>query len=105
MGKLAELKATKELVKYILTRDPRTRNSDDLLYLRVCEIKGGEVVKRPFWDVLLNRKNYGIPPFETVRRNRQKLQRAYPELAGSEEVEAQRKVNEEAFLEFARGIV
>lgn len=105
MGKLSELKATQDLVKYLLTTEPRTRNSDDLLYIRVCEIRGGEAVKRPFWDVLLNRKQYSIPPFETVRRNRQKLQAAFPELAGSKEVEAQRKVNEEAFLEYARGIV
>lgn len=105
MGKLSELKATQDLVKYLLTTEPRTRNSDDFLYIRVCEIRGGEAVKRPFWDALLNRKQYGIPPFESVRRSRQKLQRAFPELAGSKDVEAQRKVNEEAFREYARGIV
>ncbi len=105
MGKLTELKTTQDLVKHILTTEPRTRNSDDLLYIRVCEIKGGEAVNLPLWRVLLNRKEYGIPPFESVRRSGQKVRAAYPELAGSDEVEAQRKVNEEAFREFARGNV
>jgi hypothetical protein len=42
----------------------------------------------------------GIPPFETVRRARQKAQAENPELKGTK-VEARREA-EEKYLEFAR---
>jgi len=52
---------------------------------------------------LLNRKAYGLPPFESVRRSRQKAQEKNPALAALPEVEAVRIAEEEKFREFARG--
>lgn len=53
--------------------------------------------------MLIREYNNLFPPFESVRRTRQKVQEKYPDLAASEEVEAGRELNETAYREFARG--
>ena len=94
------------LVKEILEKDEQARNSDSLLYLRVLRkveqeqretLNGITVV-----DFLLNYQGKIYPPFESVRRARQKLQRAYPELDACEEVQEYRAENEAAMYEYAR---
>lgn len=100
-----ELKTTQEIVKKILEQFPLTRNSDNLLYIKVCEYANKDVLNKPFWQVMSMANEYGIPHFETVRRTRQKLQATHPELAGSEEVEGHRMLKEETFREYARGYV
>jgi hypothetical protein len=53
--------------------------------------------------VFLTKMNeLGFPPFESVRRNRQKLQAAHPELAACEAVESFREEKEKEFRAFAR---
>lgn len=107
MGKSTELKNTTELVKNILERCPEARNSDNVLYLKVCEKIGNErginlaTISVPHF--FLHLKSYNLPQFETVRRTRQKIQATYPELAGDSKVEAQRMLNEESFRAYARG--
>lgn len=105
MSKSKELKTTNEIVKTILEQNPQSRNSDDFLYIKVCEKVNDISINLPFKQVMANRKIYGLPPFESVRRCRQKIQAAHPELAGCAEVEAQRKENEQAFREYAKGAV
>lgn len=105
MGKATELKNTTERVKRILINEPATRNSDDLLYLKVCESINVVAVNVPFKEMLLKRKEWGLPPFESVRRSRQKVQAENPELSGNTSVEGHRKLNEEVFREYARGNV
>ena len=105
MDTATELKNTSDIVKVILQRYPDTRNSDDLLYLYVCEYINGRNTDLPFWKVLKERKEFGYPPFESVRRSRQKLQATYPELASSKVVEAQREQNEKIYREFAREVI
>lgn len=51
-------------------------------------------------DVLVHAKEYGIPPFESVRRSRQRLQEKFPELRGSKEVEAGREENRQIVRDF-----
>ncbi len=108
MSKSRELSTAKELVRVLLTNEPKTRNSDNYLYLRVLQTVGQEkgidinnMSVARFFHCL---NNYGFPAFETVRRTRQKLQEHNPELAGSDEVEAQRALNEETFIEFVRSV-
>ena len=103
MNKTRELKTTLKLVKDILIEKPETRNSDDLLYLAVCSRIDGISINQPFWKVILNRKNYHYPAFESVRRSRQKLQADSPDLAGDPDIEAQRELYEEVYRELARG--
>ena len=100
---MQDLKATSKLVKQILIEDADTRNSDMLLYLKVCQKLNPSALTKPFWAVVSGLKQYNLPPFETVRRSRQKIQSKYPELAGSDEVEAVRSYKEDEFREFARG--
>lgn len=107
MGKQNELKTTQAIVMQVLLEQPRTRNSDNLLYYTVCKIiglKNGiniDSISMP--SFFLHMKEYHMPAFETVRRTRQKIQADYPELAGCSNVEGQRKMNEEVFRGYARG--
>lgn len=104
MDKAKELKSTTELVKHILETVPAARNSDTLLYYRICEHIDYKVLDLSAGYFLLARKDYGIPGFETVRRTRQQIQRKHPELAG-DKVKEKRKENEQIFREFARSEV
>ncbi len=101
-----KLKSVEALVKRFLEIDEETRCSDNYLYLRVCDhisLKIGQNLFRV--DVphfLLHMKEYGYPPFETVRRSRQKLQRKFPELRANKEVTDQREDNKKVFREFVK---
>lgn len=107
MSKAKELQTTTELVREVLQRHPKARNSDNELYYWVCAIighrNGIDVHKMSMPMFFLHLHECGFPQFETVRRTRQKLQATYPELSGSAEVTEQRKEHEEAFREYARG--
>ena len=105
MEKAKELKNTTALVKELLEKEPATRNSDDYLYLKVCQKINGICLNLPFHQILLNRSKYGYPAFESVRRARQKVQEKHPELSGSILVKAERLNNEETFRQYARGTV
>lgn len=95
---------TSDIVKRVLEQVPDTRNSDDLLYWIVCERINPIIKGLTFGRVLVLRKELGLPPFESVRRARQKIQQHFPELAGNAEVETQRNLNEEAVRDYARKV-
>lgn len=107
MSKSKELNTTTELVRGILKECPEARNSDNILYIKVCEkigrTNGIDINKMSMPYFLLNLKTYHMPAFETVRRTRQKLQATYPELASDSNVEAQKMLYEEDFRKYARG--
>lgn len=93
------------LVKSILEQDQRARNSDSFLYLRVLKHIESEQREKlsgvTVFDFLLNLQGKVYPCFESVRRARQKIQREYPELAASEEVQSYRAENEAMYHEYA----
>ena len=93
------------MVKKLLEDDERCRNSDSYLYLQVVKdtaaMKGIDLRNVTVPDFLLSMGDV-FPPFETVRRTRQKVQQHSPELFANERVEAFRAENEKAFREFAR---
>ena len=101
-----ELKKVSQVVKAVLEADERARNSDHYLYLKVLQImaepKGININEMPVAVFLLRCNSMLLPPFETVRRTRQKTQEKYPELAASEKVRGHRKANEETFRAYAR---
>lgn len=103
---MQDLKTTKALVTVILEQDEAARNSDSHLYFRVINTIAAkhsiDLGSIPVIDFLLNLKNSPFPPFESVRRARQKIQRACPWLAASAEVELLRAENEHEYREFAR---
>ena len=106
---MTDLKTTTEIVKAILEEDERTRNSDSFLYLKVLELyaeRYGIVLHKVTVPTFLQHlESMGFPPFESVRRTRQKIQQHHPELCGSEKVETMRSVNEEVYREYARSAV
>ena len=105
--KRSELKTVKDLVKLILETDPRARNSDSFLYFKVIEMidstKKMGVFNIPLGRFLLNMSDWGFPPFETVRRTRQFVQRKHPHLEANKDVQAFRDENEKVYEDFARG--
>lgn len=102
-----ELKKTSHIVKAILEEDVQARNSDSYLYLKVLDhIANRESIflaGMPVPYFLENMHNLGFPPFESVRRTRQKIQADFPALAACEKVAAMRKENEAEYRAFARG--
>lgn len=93
---LRELKKTKKVVEMLLRNEPQTRNSDSYLYLKVIEVMASyppAVLEMPISDFLVKYKELGYPPFESVRRARQKVQQEFPYLKACEEVEAARVEN------------
>lgn len=103
MGKLNEIKTIHDIVMEMLKEYPSTRSSDNNLYVMVCKRINPAVINKPFWEVLASINDYGLPQYETVRRTRQKIQHEFPLLAGDSNVEAQRMLNQEAFVKYARG--
>ena len=94
---------TSEIVRDVLEEFPATRNSDNLLYIKVVEKIDKELIFKPLVDVFTHRKKYGVPPFESVRRSRQKIQADNPWLKANETVAAERLVNEQIVEAFAIG--
>ena len=104
-----DLKTTTQLVKAILEQDERTRNSDSFLYLKVIETvaERKEInlygISVPMF--LVSMKENGFPPFESVRRTRQKVQQHHTELAPCDKVKGMRMIQETEFRQYARGEV
>ena len=88
MSKTTELKNTTALYFQVLQRLGKERDFD-LDFVSVTAF-------------LLNMAEWGFPPFESVRRARQKIQAEFPELSANKKVAAHRAENEEAFRQFAR---
>ena len=101
---MKNIKITSDLVKEILEEVPETRNSDMHLYYMVCFKTNTTTLGMPFGQVIMNLKSLKLPPFESVRRSRQKIQSAFPELSGTDEVEAQREMNEDIVYNYARQV-
>ena len=104
-----DLKNTTALVKALLEEDKQCRNSDSFLYLKVLSVTGKrkgidiETMSVPYF--LLNLHGTAFPPFESVRRARQKIQEHNPHLAACEAVEDFRADLETEYRAFARGAV
>lgn len=102
---MTELINTTRIVKDLLESNEQCRNSDSSLYLNVLQVVGSErgicpnnMTVEYFWN---NRSVMGFPPPESVRRARQKLQRAHPELRACEKVEQYRAENEKEYRAYA----
>lgn len=99
---MMKLNTTKALVKEILEENEHTRNSDMLLYYEVCSRLNPDALDDSFGCVILHLDALHLPPFESIRRSRQKVQAECPWLAASEEVALFRAENEDAYKNFAR---
>lgn len=96
------IQGVEQWVLDILKHHPDTRDDDMLLYWRYVQIAGMGYVN--FTDCFVNRavrEKYRIAGFETVSRCRRKLQRKYPELRASKEVEQARHKKEQEMFDYA----
>lgn len=94
-----------KMIKDILITEPKTRNSDALLYIKVCMQLNPEARKMTFEDVILNTNELGLPTLATVGRYRRKIQQYHKELSAKAYIEACRKVKEEEFKEYSKKIL
>ena len=97
---MKQIRQVTGIVRGILEKHPATRNSDNLLFIKVVESIDSDLLYKPMMDVLVHAKEYGIPAFESVRRSRQRLQEKFPELRGSKEVEAGREENRQIVRDY-----
>lgn len=103
-----DLKNVTKIVRAILEADEQARNSDSFLYLRVLDFYGEkngiDIKSMSITTFLLHLREFGFPPFESVRRARQKTQRTFPHLAACGKVGAMREVNEQEFRAYAKKV-
>lgn len=91
---------TEQIVTKVLENSREARNSDGILYIKVCEeIFGGDISKLTLYDVLMSGE---FPPTETVRRTRQKVQEIRKDLASDRTIQKWRKQQEQRYREYAR---
>lgn len=99
---MKDLKTIENRVRDILLSSKEARDDDMILYLLYCnrfgEVRVGEL---PFEMVMNNYKVFHIPCFESVRRTRQKIQAATPELGCSPETRRARKKQQGKFKSYA----
>lgn len=100
-----DMKNVTGIVKYFLEEEPSTRNSDYELYFHVCKMLNPHTLAMQFGKVLKHREELGLPSIESVGRARRKIVEKHPELAGTDKVESIRTLNEEAFREYAKGVI
>lgn len=102
---MQELSTVKELVRFILSENRLSRNSDTYLYLKVIEHQAEQrnidLSMVSVDSFFLCAIKDGFANYESVRRVRQKLQADYPELRGDARVQAAHRENEAAFREWA----
>lgn len=105
---MKELLSVTDSVEVILKADPKTRNCDNLLYIRFLDElsrKEGKVdyLHMTVLNFLDRASELGVPSKETVSRTRRKLQQEHPELKSNVTVSGYRLEREEMFREYARG--
>lgn len=96
-----DMKTLSARVKGILEKYPQTRNSDDMLYVKIVETYDSNALNRPFFEVMVRMGELSIPHYESVSRARRKMQEQHPELSAIPEVEYEREKNEKAFRDYA----
>ena len=99
---MAKLRSTANLVKSILEENEQSRNSDNYLYMQILKKKNIDLQNLTVADFLQNMKELGAPPFESVRRARQKVQERYPDLAATAKVKEARAEQEQEYYAFAK---
>lgn len=98
---MSEIKSYQDKVNRILIEYPEARNSDNILYLLVCEsVAGVDPHSMSFAYVMNNLTKLGLPQFETIRRTRQKIQHDNPDLKANKVVQKYRDERENDFLQY-----
>ena len=103
---MKDLNSTKALVKFVLENFEKARNNDNYCYYVVCQTVAMRydlnLERISVTDFFLSSQTSIFPPFESVRRSRQKVQEENPHLAPCKRVRRKRAELEKAYREFAR---
>ena len=91
------LKTLAKQVEQILEDYPVARGDDRFLITAIYSKY--TCVDAPFSKVM---EDYTLPPFESIRRSRQKVQEQRPELRANADIEQIRMDLQEEYIEFAR---
>ena len=75
----------RDLVEYVLLKNPSTRDKDELLYLVILKLKGYELNA----DTFINYKIYNLPSFSSISRERRRVQEDERKNKGIEDWELQ----------------
>lgn len=78
-------KSIEDIVRGILITEPHTRDDDERLYFRVCQLANPGALNMPMSYVLMKRAELGLPKYNTVCRIRRMVQVKDPKLQASKE--------------------
>lgn len=95
----ATINKTHNIVLNLLQNFPALRDNDDLLYAEVIESRG--FGSFPASELMKKRSTLNLPPYETVRRARAKIQSEHPELRGKNY--GKRREAEDIYLDYVKG--
>ena len=93
-----------ERVEFLLAEFPETRESDEILYMKLLERDG----RYDFSNITVlkffrDREKAKVPSFKSVERARRKIQSDRPELMGSKQIQAARRKMEKNYREYYGG--
>lgn len=71
-----------KIVESVLTRHPETRDDDFKLYARVCWMLDNPNGDLGFYEGLYHHEKYNLPSYESITRNRRKVQEDREDLRG-----------------------
>ena len=102
-----ELKQLKEIVIETLKQGETFRESDDHLYLAVCikifsKTSYRNITEMSVGEFFRNRKEYGLPTFESVSRCRRKAQEEHPDLKPCEKIQKARDDKREEMYHWSK---
>lgn len=93
---------TEEIVEIVLREHKDTRADDFILIYRVFkEINENAVIREPFYHVMLNHKEYGLPAIASIMRARRKVYEKYPYL-NPKKIKELREKEEKEYREYSR---
>lgn len=96
------LYTTEEKVEYVLREYEDAREDDFKLIYRVFkEINENAVIRKPFFEVMLNHYDYNFPAIASIMRARRKIYQKYPDLK-PEKVSKKREEKIEEYKEYSR---
>lgn len=99
--KTKDLYKLEDVVKDVLTNFEETRADDfHLIYSVYRELDFVHTTRELFHEIMLNHKEYGLPPFESITRARRKIQKNHPELA-NKKVQVARYNETSEYIDYA----
>ncbi len=93
---MRDVRKIRSLVKAILIRSRKARNSDKELYIQVVQTLTPEFLEQPLIEALRNKE---LPNYDTVTRTRRWAQEHIEGTQADEVVEEAREVEEENYRE------